>query len=240
MKPELESPGLWTKMVAGAALGAAAMFVFDPVRGRRRRAIARDKAYSFVCDARDLVSTAARDIRYRAQGVQAEARRRLHREPVTDDLVLIERVRAKLGRVVSHPHAIQVGAEHGRVSRSGPILESEVLPLLQAVRGVPGVTDIEEHLVAHRTPGTVPSLQGGSRRIDTDWHAGRQNWTPTLCAAAMIGGALLALYGLRHKSIAGTTLVGIGIGSIITAGTRRPRSRHSPRISSPRRSSDRT
>ena len=48
----------------------------------------------------------ARDTVHRAQGAWAEARRMFSHEEVDDD-VLVERVRAELGRVVSHPHAIE-------------------------------------------------------------------------------------------------------------------------------------
>jgi len=39
--------------------------------------------------------------------------------PVDDD-VLVERVRAHLGRAVSHPHAVDVGAADGVVTLRGP------------------------------------------------------------------------------------------------------------------------
>src|SRR5436190_1509105 len=39
-----QSPRILSIAVAGAALGAAAMYVFDPNKGRRRRALFRDKA----------------------------------------------------------------------------------------------------------------------------------------------------------------------------------------------------
>ena len=60
--------------LAGLGLGAAAMYVFDPVSGRRRRALARDKAVSAAHDAAHAVQSTARDLRNRAQGVGAETR----------------------------------------------------------------------------------------------------------------------------------------------------------------------
>src|SRR5439155_25138579 len=123
-----------------------------------------------------------------------------------DDLVLIERVRARMGRVVSHPHAIQVGAENGRISLSGPILASEVQSLLHAARSVAGVVEIEDHLIAHPHADSIPSLQGGSLRQEV-----RQgNWTPVLRIAAVVGGGLLAAYGIRQRGLAGITLASVG------------------------------
>ena len=149
MKPELEPHPVWLKVISSAALGAAAMYVLDPDKGRRRRAIASDKARSFVANTANLVNIAARDVTYRVHGVRARARRLVDRGGVPDDLVLIERLRAKMGRVVSHPHAIQIGVHEGRVTLSGPILAGEAQPLLDVVRSVPGVSDLA---VAARRP----------------------------------------------------------------------------------------
>ena len=58
----------------GLFLGALAMFVFDPEQGRRRRAIARDKMMRAKNDVGEFVSSTAKDLRNRAQGLAAEAR----------------------------------------------------------------------------------------------------------------------------------------------------------------------
>ena len=153
-----------SSFLRGAAFGAAAMYLLDPDKGRRRRAIARDKAASLLADAGETLCEATRDVANRAQGAGARALRSLHREENSDDLRLIERVRARIGRVVSHPHALQVGARDGLVTLSGPILVSEAGALFAAVRRVPGVSGIDDHLVVHAHPGSVPSLQGTGRR----------------------------------------------------------------------------
>ena len=91
---------------------------------------------------------------------------------------LIERVRARLGRLVSHPHAIQVGARRGHVTLSGPILEREVEPLLTAVRNVWGVSDVEDRLVAYERAENIPSLQGGVEPRETRAMLMQANWPP--------------------------------------------------------------
>ena len=191
-----------------AALGALAMYVLDPDKGRRRRAIAGDRLRSVVAGAADFLATAARDATNRLHGVRALAKRPFRRAGVPDDLVLIERVRAKLGRVVSHPHAIQVGAARGRITLSGPLLDDEMRPLLDAVRSVPGVHQIEDHLVIPARPEIVPSLQGGLRRRGLRTHPSR-HWAPALRAAAAAGGGALAIYGIRRSPWAGIALAGI-------------------------------
>src|SRR6476660_7871112 len=97
-----------TSIVASVALGAIAMYAFDPDKGRRRRALARDKAVSVLLDTRHAAGATRRDVTHRLLGLRARALRLWTRQPTTDDLQLIERVRARMGRMVSHPHAIQV------------------------------------------------------------------------------------------------------------------------------------
>ncbi|MEP6800340.1 MAG: hypothetical protein ABJC07_00275, partial [Acidobacteriota bacterium] len=59
---------------------AALMYVLDPERGRRRRALARDRAVSIAGKTGDLVAKRSRDIANRAKGVAAEARSIFERE----------------------------------------------------------------------------------------------------------------------------------------------------------------
>jgi hypothetical protein len=61
--------------LCGAALGAAVMYFLDPQGGRRRRALARDKAYSLALDAGDYARKTAVDLGNRAKGLAHEARR---------------------------------------------------------------------------------------------------------------------------------------------------------------------
>jgi hypothetical protein len=151
----------WLAIIAAAVLGAATMYMLDPDKGRRRRALARDKLGRAIRDGRHALVGAARDAGHRWQGLRAEVQRGRNREIVPDDLRLIERVRAKLGRVVRHPHAVQVGANRGVVVLSGPILAAEVGELLEAVRGVRGVTAIEDHLAVYESGTGVSGLQDG-------------------------------------------------------------------------------
>jgi gas vesicle protein len=61
--------------MTGMACGALAMYFTDPQGGRRRRAIARDKAYSWANTAADLADKEARHLRNRAYGTAIEARK---------------------------------------------------------------------------------------------------------------------------------------------------------------------
>lgn len=205
-----------------AALGAAAMYLLDPDRGRRRRAIARDKARSFAYRAGDLMDAARRDASHRLHALQARTRRLQLRNDVPSDDVLIERVRARLGRVVSHPHAVRVEARGGRVRLIGPILAREHLPLIAAVRTVRGVREVDdEALQLHERTDGISALQGEPhRRIKPELLP--DNWTPALRVGAIAGGGALALYALSCSGLARLLLSAAGLGLVARGATNLP------------------
>jgi hypothetical protein len=141
--------------VAGFALGAAFGSV---VTVRRRRARLRDKTVAFANDLGDATRRRARDLTHRLRGVVYQAKARLTHEDIPDD-ILVERVRAQLGKPVSHPRALDVRARDGCVILAGPILASEVDDLIGQVARIPGVRSIESELDVYDTPGNVPALQ---------------------------------------------------------------------------------
>jgi hypothetical protein len=175
--------------VTGALLGASAMCLLDPISGGRRRAVTRDKLMRAARQTREGMDAAACDIRNRASGLAAEARAKMQTDQPADD-VLASRVRAALGRVVSHPASIDVSAEHGRVVLSGPILTIEVPRLLRTVERVRGVCEVENRLDVHPTAGDVPGLQGEPSRSRTDLLA--SGWSPTVKVAAGVACAAVA------------------------------------------------
>src|SRR5262249_44122117 len=120
-------------LVTGAGLGASLMFILDPRSGRRRRAVAQDRIFRAASDLPDAADTAVRDLANRVVGAICDGWATIGRrnETVVDE-VLEPRVRAKLGRLVSHPSAIDVRVQNGRVILSGPVLENEADFLLQS------------------------------------------------------------------------------------------------------------
>ncbi len=60
--------------LSGLGAGALMMFLFDPQRGRGRRAFIRDKATGLKNDVQDTVSAKATHLSNRAKGVVHEAR----------------------------------------------------------------------------------------------------------------------------------------------------------------------
>ena len=97
-------------------------------------------------------------------GVVQDAGQQIHINGAASNDVLEARVRSKLGRVVSHPKALEVKAVDGLIILSGPILAAEVHPLLDAIIHVRGVKNIENYLEEHEQAGDIPALQGGRAR----------------------------------------------------------------------------
>jgi gas vesicle protein len=61
-------------VLGGLGLGAAAVYFFDPNKGRNRRAMLKDKAIGLTNDARQAIDKKARDLGNRAQGMIHEAK----------------------------------------------------------------------------------------------------------------------------------------------------------------------
>jgi hypothetical protein len=179
-------------LVGGAALGAGLMFLLDPNAGGRRRALARDKFTKVRRKSREAAEATITDVQNRMAGMAAETRGLFTRQGPDDD-TLVERVRARLGRVVSHPSAIDVTAEDGRLTLRGPILASEVAHLLWAVNRVRGVTEVNSELEAHETADGVPGLQGSSTRPDQPAAWLKGSWSPTGRLMAGLAGTAAAL-----------------------------------------------
>jgi len=177
-----------TAAVTGIATGAALMYLLDPDRGRRRRALLRDKMNRAAHAGVEAAGVAGRDLAHRTTGVAARMKQTLVHEPVDDD-VLAERVRAQLGRYVSHPRAVEISAASGVVTLRGPILKGEVQRLLRAVERIPGVREVSPELDEHVTRD-IPALQGGATPAGGWRNMWPGRWSP---ATRLLTGGLATL-----------------------------------------------
>ncbi|HET7696646.1 MAG TPA: hypothetical protein VFK57_13110 [Vicinamibacterales bacterium] len=181
-------------LLIGFGLGAAVAFIADPRAGRRRRKLVRDQVIRAGRKTRDAVDATARDLANRTAGVVAATRGRLTDEEDVDDIRLVERVRARLGHVCSHPRAIDVEVAQGNVTLRGPILAREMDDLLTAVSGVRGVRSVTSALEPHDSAEGIPALQG-----DDIAQRNRAPATQVLVAAAGVAatGICIAAYARR-------------------------------------------
>jgi uncharacterized membrane protein len=211
-----------TLSILGAiGVGAALMYFFDPQTGRRRRALLRDQWEHTTRKLQEGQRVVMRDASNRAHGFMAEANRLVKRGGKPDDEVLVERVRAALGREVSHPHPIEVHADEGTVTLSGAILAHEVDNLISCVKHVRGVKDVENRLSVFDEPGNIPSLQGGVEREGHRPEFLQANWSPSARTAAGGFGAMLAVFGFLRGGLGGLALGALGSGLLARAATNR-------------------
>jgi hypothetical protein len=202
------------------ALGAGAALLLDPQHGRRRRALIRDRVARTAREAREFRDAAARDLRARARGLSSQLRA-ARGGPVTDDVV-VARVRARLGRFVSHPHAIHVTAQNGYVTLAGDILAGEHGRLLQALRTVVGVRDCTDRLDVHTSAERISSLQGGSPVPGQRLELLQSRWSPGTRAVVGGAGAVLGLYAFVRGGIVGVAALAAAAALMARAKANRP------------------
>jgi uncharacterized membrane protein len=190
-------------LLMGTALGAGLMYLLDPISGKRRRAFTRDQMTHLAKETDRVVGQTGRDLRNRYEGVMAEAKRFWTHEEVSD-VLLTDRVRAALGRVISHPRSVDVSAEHGWVTLTGRILASEERRLLHRIRRIPGVRGVENKLEVYKSTAHISGLQGGLLRQER-FELMQTNWSPAIRLLSVLGGGAAALYGLRRRDLAGLT-----------------------------------
>ncbi|WP_188195193.1 SRPBCC family protein [Nonomuraea sp. SYSU D8015] len=217
MTAEERRPLLPRSIVAGGlgfCAGAAVAYLFDPARGRTRRARTRDKAAHATHQLRDGIGVLGRDLANRGRGSAAAVRYRVAGRRA-DDRILYERVRAELGRHVSHPHAVEVHVQDRVVTLTGDILTAEEDRTRRAVRRVPGVKRVEARWNTHRDAGESFMLQGGGRRREPVPELLQEQWSPTARFLAGTGGA--ALWAMSRGLPRPAAWVVRGAGTVLAA-----------------------
>ncbi|MGH7231386.1 MAG: CBS domain-containing protein [Nitrospiraceae bacterium] len=206
-------------LMGGTGVGAGLMYLFDPDRGKRRRAMVWDQAVSSARQTGEAAETTARDARNRVVGLFSRMKSVITKtKPVGDD-VLVERVRSKLGMLVRHPRAIDVTARNGCVTLSGPVLADEVDYLLGMVSRVTGVTRVENRLDVHQDADGVSGLQGSARRppVFTRFEFMQVHWSPSARLVAGAVGSVMTFYGARQRNALGAGIAAVGL-ALLTRG----------------------
>lgn len=209
--------------LTGAVAAAGVIYYFDASSGRRRRADLGQRSAGAARRGLSRLQAASRDLVHRAYGLGARATGLLRRAEVTPT-VLVERVRARLGRVLSHPGAVHVSADEQHTVRlSGVVLAWEHEPLRRAVAQVPGVEGIRDELEVHESAQHVSALQDGTRRSRRmpDAQAGG---TAALRLLMALAGSSLLLGGSRRRGTLGAVGAAAG-GALLLRSVTAPRRR---------------
>lgn len=133
------------RVAAAFAAGAVAMYYLDPVVGRRRRALVRDKEVAARHDVGDFVRAKSKRAADRVHGAVARTGAKLSTESVTDRQ-LHERIRAKLGHLIDHSGDVEVDVHDRHVVLSGNASAEEVDELMKTVSAMRGVEGVENRL----------------------------------------------------------------------------------------------
>ena len=192
-------------MLGALGIGAGLMYFLDPVRGARRRALARDQIVHGLHALDRIAEKGARDLTCRARGLVAEGRSFFHDDEVPDE-VLKARVRSRLGHLVGHPHAIDVTVHRGRVELRGAILANDFDGLVSTLAVVPGTRGVESRLDVYDAPDAVAALQNGNGHDNEHARRLRERWSPLLRLGAGIVGVGLLAAGARRRDQLGSLL----------------------------------
>jgi uncharacterized membrane protein len=205
-------------LAIGAGLSAGLLYFFDSGRGKRRRALIRDQFVHDVSQSRKGADVAVRDARNRIRGSLAGIWSLLKRDDPSDD-VLIERVRARLGRCVAHPSSIEVDAADGHISLSGKVLDREHDDLVDALKLVRGVKEIENRLDVHHEAENNSGPQGEMTGHGEPLDLLQDNWSPAVRFVTGAAGCGLMANCLAKRTPGAILMGTAGFGLLMRAAT---------------------
>jgi len=142
------------------AIGALAAYFFDPDNGRRRRALARDRAPVMFRQGGRKAESLRRAASSEAYGVAQKVKHRKEGEkPQPDDATLARKVETEIFRDAEVPKGqINVNAENGVVVLRGEVDKPEMIrDLEEKTRNVQGVREVENLLSTPETPAAKKS-----------------------------------------------------------------------------------
>jgi osmotically-inducible protein OsmY len=152
-------------VLLAAAIGAALTYFFDPDRGRRRRAMARDRSAGAARQSARRLARLGRWGSAEAYGVTQKVRHRKEEpKPQPDDVTLTRKVETEIFRSADVPKGkINVNAVDGVVELRGEAERPEMIRDLEdQVRNIPGVRDVRNMLHVPETPAPTSPEQSSS------------------------------------------------------------------------------
>lgn len=135
----------WRSAGIGAAVAAAGAYLFDPDRGRTRRAKLADQAGATLRTARDRMMAKARYQKGVARGVAHKMSEPFQPPVEVDDETLHQKIRSEaIGRWQGPKGEIEIDVRDGGVTVRGPAdpdRAGELIRLIESVDGVRSVSD---------------------------------------------------------------------------------------------------
>jgi uncharacterized membrane protein len=204
-------------ILGGICSATAAAYFLDRENGRDRRERFARKAKHLAKAMVDETALGVRDSQHRLFGTAREAWLAFRHEHL-DDRVLVERIRSRMGRIVSHPHKIHVASDEGTVTLWGQLPPREAGTLIHTVTGMRGVKEIRDHIEL-REATVEPNTERDALRDAKEWT--RLGWSPWQRLLARVAGTAIAVYGWRRRDNVGAALSFIGTGLAAQAWMKR-------------------
>lgn len=137
----------FTFFTVAAGIGAAIAYLFDPDRGRTRRAKLADQAAARARDATEAAKARAEYQKGVAKGFIHEATETLRPERGYDDDTLLQKVRSEALGYWPDSQSVEVDISNGMVRISGSVeKEADRERLIELIRDVEGVAMIDDRL----------------------------------------------------------------------------------------------
>ncbi len=145
------------KLGVTAALAAAVAWLLDPVSGRRRRALLRDRTAGLVRRGTRRSERFGRHMASDAQGLAQRAAHAREEPKVLDDATLKDKVETEIFRPADSPKGrVSVSAQHGVVQLRGEVDSPDMIEdLVKKTRSIQGVRDVENLLHVPGTPAPM-------------------------------------------------------------------------------------
>ena len=151
----------WMVGFAGAAtgLGAGVMYLLDPILGRRRRAVLRDRSAAALRRTARRTERWGRRLQSDAAGWATHLRHlRFGDNPAPNDEALADRVRSQVLRDPAYHGRLNLNAQHGVVVLRGQLdRQEQIRAVVEATRRVAGVRDVQSYL--HLPDAPPPNKQ---------------------------------------------------------------------------------
>lgn len=172
------------------------MYFLDPQRGKRRRALVRDKTTHAAHVVGRQIGKTSRDLRNRTRGLVAETTSALRPNAPQPDDTLQERIRSTIGHVIGQPGNVQVKVQDGVVTLKGSLPEQEHTRLRRKVEKVAGVREVRDKLTSKVSPAS------GSRISYPSNGRERNRWgRSTGITLASTAAGMLATYGAKRAGL---------------------------------------
>jgi uncharacterized membrane protein len=207
----------WAVVGGVAAAGSAAIYFLDQKRGYARRTAFAAQAKRLGTEVTEGAVKCASDSWQHLAGTARRAWSKFG-SAWPEDRVLAERIRSRMGRIVSHPNKIHVVSDDGVVTLWGPASDDESRRLAHVAHTMPGVREVINHLEIHEgnepeTPEPSPFRQARQETM--------LNWSSSKRLVTGVAGTAAAIYGWKRKDPLGISISLLGTSLAVASTLKR-------------------